>query len=169
MDLILTETIIMEGLCGGRGNSWYTVAIMDYIEMVELDDALKRHFLTVYKNQVKALKRYADSEEGLWHTVINDNSSYIELSASAGFLCGMMMGIRKGVISKEEYGETVQKGLSHLISYIDEAGIVKNVSYGTPIGENAEFYKNIICCPMTYGQAMMIMALQEAMRYTAER
>ncbi len=153
----------------GRGNSWYTVAIMDYMEMVDLDAGLKRHFLTVYKNQVKALKKYADSEEGLWHTVINDSSSYIELSASAGFLCGMMKGIRKGVISKDEYGATVQKALSHLLDYIDEKGVVKNVSYGTPIGENAEFYKNIICCPMTYGQAMMIMALQEAMRYTTER
>ena len=153
----------------GRGNSWYTVAIMDYMEMVDLDAGLKRHFLTVYENQVKALKKYADPEEGLWHTVINDSSSYIELSASAGFLCGMMKGIRKGVISKDEYGDTVQKALSHLLDYIDEKGVVKNVSYGTPIGENAEFYKNIICCPMTYGQAMMIMALQEAMRYTTER
>ena len=36
---------------------------------------------------------------------------------------------------------------------------------GTPIGENADFYKEIICCPMTYGQAMTIMALQEAMVY----
>ena len=153
----------------GRGNSWYTVAIMDYMEMVDLDAGLKRHFLTVYENQVKALKKYADPEEGFWHTVINDSSSYIELSASAGFLCGMMKGIRKGVISKDEYGDTVQKALSHLLDYIDEKGVVKNVSYGTPIGENAEFYKNIICCPMTYGQAMMIMALQEAMRYTTER
>ena len=43
-----------------------------------------------------------------------------------------------------------------------------NVSYGTPIGENADFYKEIICCPMTYGQAMTIMALQEAMVYTGK-
>ncbi len=153
----------------GRGNSWYTVAIMDYIEMVELDESLKRHFLTVYENQVKALKKYADPKEGLWHTIINDSSSYIEMSASAGFLCGMMKGIRKGVISEAEYGETVEKGLEHLFAYIDEEGVVQNVSYGTPIGENGDFYKNIICCPMTYGQAMMIMALQEAMRYTVER
>lgn len=153
----------------GRGNSWYTVAIMDYIEMVELDEALKRHFLTVYKNQVSALRRYADSETGLWHTVINDQTSYIELSASAGFLCGIMKGIRKGIIKGSEYEELVQKALDHIFAYIDEDGIVKNVSYGTPIGENVEFYKNIICCPMTYGQAMMIMALQEAMRYMTER
>ena len=80
----------------GRGNSWYTVAIMDYLEMVEIDEGLKRHFLTVYYDQVNALKKYADRDCGLWHTIINDNSSYIEISASAGFLCGILHGIRTG-------------------------------------------------------------------------
>ena len=152
----------------GRGNSWYTVAIMDYLEMVEIDEGLKRHFLTVYYDQVNALKKYADRDCGLWHTIINDNSSYIEISASAGFLCGILHGIRTGHLDINEYGDMVDKALAHLPEYIKEDGTVMNVSYGTPIGENADFYKEIICCPMTYGQAMTIMALQEAMVYTGK-
>ena len=150
----------------GRGNCWYTVAIMDYLEMVPVDEGLKRHFVTVYENQVNALMKYADSETGLWHTIINDPDSYIEISASSGFLCGIMHGIRKGYLDREKYGTAIDKALSHLPEYIGEDGEVKNVSYGTPIGENAEFYKDIICCPMTYGQALTIMALQEAMLYS---
>lgn len=153
----------------GRGNCWYTVAIMDYMEMVDLDESLKRHLLTVYCNQVKALKRYADQKCGLWHTIINDESSYIEISASAGFLCGIMHGIRNGILPQEEYGDMVENGLDHLLEFIDEDGTVLHVSYGTPIGEHGQFYKDIICCPMTYGQALTIMALQEAMLYTQER
>lgn len=58
-----------------------------------------------------------------------------------------------------------KKALDHLEDYIDEDGTVLQVSYGTPIGLDEEFYKNIPCYPMTYGQAMMILALQEAMLY----
>lgn len=150
----------------GRGNCWYTVAIMDYLEMVETDEALKRHFVTVFRNQTEALKKYADRDSGLWHTVINDPESYIEISASCGFLCGILHGIRNGYLDQAEYGAVVEKALGSLPAYIGEDGEVKNVSYGTPIGENADFYKKIICCPMTYGQALAIMALQEAMLYT---
>lgn len=149
----------------GRGNSWYTVAVMELIEMTELDESVKRYFLTVYKNQVKALKKYSCKETGLWHTVIDDDTSYIEISASAAFLCGMMHGVRIGILPREEYDALIQKALQHLIQYIEEDGTVKNVSYGTPIGENKEFYKEIPCCPMTYGQALMILALQEALQY----
>lgn len=149
----------------GRGNSWYTVAVMELIEMTEIDAGIRRYFLNVYENQVKALKKYSDTATGLWHTVIDDADSYIEISASAAFLCGIMHGVRNGVLDREEYDGLVRKALKSLFTYIDADGTVLNVSYGTPIGENKEFYKEIVCCPMTYGQALMIFALQEAMLY----
>ena len=40
-------------------------------------------------------------------------------------------------------------------------GTVEGVSYGTPIGWNPDFYNEIVCCPITYGQAMTILLLQE--------
>jgi unsaturated rhamnogalacturonyl hydrolase len=147
----------------GRGNSWYTIAIMELIQEVEIDEAIKRYFLTVYKNQVKALKSYSDKETGLWHTVIDDESSYIEVSASAAFLCGIMQGVRLGILSDIEYEPMIEKALSHIVEYISEDGTVEQVSYGTPIGNSKDFYKEIPCCPMTYGQALMILLLQEAL------
>ena len=75
---------------------------MELIQESEIDGALKRFLLNVYENQVKALKRYADKETGLWHTVINDESSYIELSASSAFLNGIMMGVRLGILNRTE-------------------------------------------------------------------
>ena len=151
------------GILWGRGNCWYTVVIMELIEEVSLDEGLKRYFLNVYENQVKALKQYADSQTGLWHTIINDASSYIEISASAAFLYGIMKGVRLGILRREEFWDFVQRSLENLVAYIEEDGTVGNVSYGTPIGMNGDFYKSIPCCPMTYGQALMILVLQEAL------
>lgn len=147
----------------GRGNCWYTIAIMEIIQDVEIEEAVKRYFLTVYKNQVKALKRYSDKDTGLWRTVINDDTSYIEISASAAFLCGIMQGVRTGILPITDYNDLIQKGMTHIVKYISDDGTVEQVSYGTPIGNSQEFYKEIPCCSMTYGQALMIILLQEAL------
>ena len=51
-----------------------------------------------------------------------------------------------------------------MLGLIAEDGTVKKVSYGTPIGMNEQFYMDIPCFTMTYGQAMTILMLQEAMQ-----
>lgn len=146
-----------------RGNSWYTVGLMELLAETEVDPAIKRYFLSVYKAQVKALKECANEESGLWHTILDDPDSYIEMSGSAAFLCGIMQGVRYGHLNHEEYGELIEKGMSHIMEYIGGDGTILNVSYGTPIGYDKEHYREIPCCPMTYGQALMILCLQEAM------
>lgn len=151
------------GILWGRGNCWYTIVAMELIQEIPMEEGLKRHFLTVYENQVEALKRYADPETGLWHTVIDDPDSYLELSASAAFLRGIMQGVRLGILKREAYEGLIEKAVKGLLDNIDDDGTVKNVSYGTPIGLDKEFYNKIPCCPMTYGQALMILALQEAL------
>ena len=151
------------GVHWGRGNCWYTVVALELMKEVDLEEGLKRFLLKVYENQVMALKQYADPETGLWHTVIDDESSYLELSGSAAFLFGMMQGVRLGILPETEYHDLIEKAMTGVISYIEADGTVGNVSYGTPIGMDKEFYKNIVCCPMTYGQALVILLLQEAL------
>ena len=147
----------------GRGNCWYTVAILEYLDEFDIDPALRRGFLSVYTRQVEALKEHADKKNGLWHTVIDDRDSYIETSGSAGFLCGILKGIRQGVLPKDEYQPIADKALENILGYISSDGTVNNVSYGTPIGYDKQFYLDIPITPMTYGQALMILCLSEAL------
>lgn len=151
------------GVRWGRGNCWYTIVALELVREIPMDEGMKRFLLNVYENQVKALKQNADAQTGLWHTIIDDESSYLELSASAAFLYGIMQGVRLGILPKNEYQEFIDRGMSGIFSYIEADGTVSGVSYGTPIGLNPEFYKEIICCPMTYGQALVLLLLQEAL------
>jgi len=41
---------------------------------------------------------------------------------------------------------------------------VDGVSYGTPVFNSIEEYKNIPTCPMPYGQSMALLLLAEAMK-----
>ena len=147
----------------GRGNCWYTVAILEYLNEIEIDPALRRYFLSIYTTQVQALKEHANKDNNLWHTVIDDAESYQEISGSAGFLCGILKGIKQGVLPKEEYQAFADKALANILDFISEDGTVENVSYGTPIGYDKQFYLDIPITPMTYGQALMILCLAEAM------
>lgn len=147
------------GALWGRGNSWITIGIPEFIEMVGLEGAAKTFLIETFKRQVDALAKY-QHESGMWHTLINDSSSYLESSATAGFTYGILKGVREGYLEKS-YLEVGLKGLKAVLDNIREDGEVKQVSYGTAMGHNLEFYKEIPLQRMAYGQSMAMLALVE--------
>jgi unsaturated rhamnogalacturonyl hydrolase len=145
-----------------RGNSWYACGLVDFLEMVEVERGLKEYLLDTFRAQVSALEKY-QSAEGLWHTIIDDETSYLETSATAAFGYGILKGVRKGYLDKK-YLSMGLKALEGVISQIEEDGTVQGVSYGTPVGNDSQFYRDIPVCPMTYGQALTILLLTEALK-----
>lgn len=148
-----------------RGNSWYTVAISDYIaDQQDIAPELKRYFMETFRRQTEALLQAWDAETGLWHTVIRRPDSYVEASGSAAVLCGIMKAVRLGFLPYEPYARCVREGVKALLALIDGNGAVRQVSYGTPIGMDEQFYMDIPCFIMTYGQALTILLLQECLQ-----
>ena len=153
-----------------RGNSWFTMAVPLYLRYLgdQLPVSIKDYLANIYVNQVNGLVKYR-GEDKLWHTIINDNSSYTETSGSSGIISGIYMGIEQGLLKAEEFESFCQESIDALISRIDEKGTVLGVSAGTAISNNKEDYKNIITAPMAYGQAMMICALTECLNYHKQK
>lgn len=147
-----------------RGNSWYTAASLDFIEIMgqRIDPAVKELLINTYKAQVDALCA-CQSENGLWHTVLTDPDSYTETSGSAAMTYGILKGIHTGVLPKAEYGPVAEKALRGILEQITPDGTVQNVSAGTPVGRDAAHYKSIKLAPMAYGQSLTLMALAEAL------
>ena len=51
-----------------------------------------------------------------------------------------------------------------MMGYIEDTGVVSQVSYGTPMGrESKDFYKNIELRQMPYGQALAMLLLIECL------
>ena len=147
----------------GRGNCWITVGICDYLEMTGIDGGLKKYLANTLKAQVDALVKY-QCESGAWNTIINDPTSYEEISATAGFGCGILMGIRIGLLDKDAYLPCALKALNVVMDNINEDGTVEQVSYGTGMGNTAQEYKDIPICYMAYGNALAIMILNEGLK-----
>lgn len=147
-----------------RGNCWITISIPEFIEITGLKEgAAKRFLVEALKRQVEALAHYQD-ETGLWHTIVNEEDSYVEASGSAGFAYGILRAVSLGLI-EESYLEIALKPCEALMALIDEEGKVNQVSIGTPMGETIAFYKGIGIAPMAYGQALVLFYLLEAMKY----
>ena len=150
-----------------RGNSWVTIAIPEFIELLDLtsSDSLRIHLTNVLEAQCKALQRL-QAPNGLWRTLLDvpeEEGSYLEASATAGFAYGILKAVRKRYISRE-YEEMAIRAVKAVLGKISPEGALLDVSFGTGVGHDLQHYKDIPLTIMPYGQAMAIMALGEFLR-----
>lgn len=145
-----------------RGNCWITIAIPEFLELLDSDemDATCEFLLDALNNQIQALEKYQDEKTGLWHTILDDEGSYLEASASAGFAYGILKAIRKRYVDKK-YEAMAIKAIEGVFENIDKSGELQQVSFGTPVFNSIQEYKDIPLTAMPYGQSMAILCLSE--------
>lgn len=151
----------------GRGNCWVTIAIPEFIEILQLpeSDAIRLFLTSSLVAQIDALVKYQDEETGLWHTIIDDPSSYLEASSTAGFAFGILKALRLRLMPKEsKYVSAAKRAVQGVINNISPAGELKLVSFGTPVFDDIEEYKKIPLTSMPYGQSLALLALTEYLR-----
>ena len=142
-------------------HGWVTAAIPLLLEIVPVGNPDRRILENALLRQIESLAKYQD-EGGMWHTLIDDPTSYLEASATSGFGFGILKAVEQGIVP-ESYRANAMRALQPVLDCIDEKGVVQQVSYGTPMGrESKDFYKQIPLHPMPYGQAMAILFLMEA-------
>ena len=147
----------------GRGNCWITVAILDLIELAEIPASVRSFLLGVLDAQIAALLKL-QAPSGAWHTLLDDPASYEEISATAGFGYGLMKAARLG-LGPEGCREAGLRALGAVMANIDAGGTVTNVSYGTRMGHDLQFYRDIPIQPTGYGQALAILCLAEGLHH----
>lgn len=150
----------LSGLYWARANAWaaYTMSQVGarlkqaylYPEFINIAGSLDE--------QLSALKLY-QTENGLWHTIIDDLDSYEELSASCGILGAMV--VKNNPLHKEY----IEKGLKGVLENISPSGKVLNVSGGTAVMNDLAGYREI---PKTWiqgwGQGLALAFLGELMK-----
>ncbi|CAK7261168.1 MULTISPECIES: glycoside hydrolase family 88 protein [unclassified Shinella] len=146
-----------------RGNAWITAGVLDLFDLAELDRPVRQFLEGVLVAQVDALLAL-QTPSGAWRTLLDDASSYEEISATAGIGYGLLKGYRLG-LGTPAWRAAGMKALEAVMRNIDESGTVLNVSYGTRMGHDLQFYKDIPIQPTGYGQALAILCLAEALEH----
>lgn len=128
----------MSGFFWGRANAWaaYTMSqvlphVKDwylYPRCMDIDCSLR--------DQLAALK-LVQTEGGLWRTILNDEESYEEVSASCGIAAAMINN------RNPLHAKYVQKTIEAVLQNISEDGRVLNVSGGTAVMKDREGYCNV--------------------------
>lgn len=149
----------------GRGNAWFTCALVEYLEMAPLPEGVRMTLVSALGRQAEALARFQDGE-GMWHTLVDEPDSYPESSATAGFAYGLLKASRLGLIDREKYTPAGIRGVSAILERIGKDGILTGVSAGTCLCADRDYYRSIRINAQPYGQALALHLLLEARNWT---
>ena len=111
----------------GRGNGWVVATIAELLRLSKDVDIDKEYFGKFFKKIMEsAYARRADN--GMLHTVIDNEESYLEESGTLLFGYGAIVGVELGILDKKflKWAEEIAGSLE-----LDECGGVKYVSDGT--------------------------------------
>lgn len=128
----------MSGFYWGRANSWGTYT-MSQVGKILPECYLYPKYMDVagsLNEQLSALK-LVQTENGLWRTILDDEGSYEEVSASAGIAAGMLT---RGNVLHTKY---INKSIKGILDNISPDGRVLNVSGGTAVMKDRDGYRNI--------------------------
>ncbi|WP_438446082.1 glycoside hydrolase family 88/105 protein [Gorillibacterium sp. sgz5001074] len=126
----------MSGIYWCRGNSWASITMARALGLIEVQNPSYMVIDCSLRDQLSALVRLQDEESGLWHTVLNDPTSYVETSGSAAIAAALLT---RGRI----YNKYVNKSIQGILSRIGEDGTVQSVSAGTAVMNDAQGYKEV--------------------------
>lgn len=147
-----------------RGNAWITAGLADLPGLCRLDPAVGRYLDGVLAAQIAGLLPL-QTEDGAWRTLLDDPASYRETSATAGIAYGLMVAARTGRAGPAA-AAAGRRAVAYVLRQIGPDGVVGGVSYGTRMGHDLQFYRDIPVQPTGYGQSLAILCLTEALGLT---
>jgi len=128
----------MSGFYWGRANCWAAYT-MSKVGLILPECYLYPQYLEIVgslNEQLSALK-LLQTENGLWRTILNDEESYEEVSASAGIAAAMTL---KGNPLHIRY---IEKSVDGVLAHVAPDGRVTDVSGGTAVMKDRDGYRNI--------------------------
>lgn len=145
-----------------RGNSWLTIAIPELFRIAPPRGPVARYLNEVLSTQVAAL-RDLQNDEGMFHTLLTDPESPVEASGTAGIAYGILAGVREGILDRS-FLDIVERAQAAILKRIGPDGFLQDVSDGTAMGPDLDFYRRIPNLPTPYGQALGTLFLMELRR-----
>lgn len=153
-----------------RGNSWFAIAATQVI--ISLGSRVKeprfKDKVDIVKaavaRQLNAVINLQDAN-GLWHTVIDRNDSYLESSAAAGFALALGRAVAHRIdgLPLDRARAAYEKTIAAICEKVDAKGDFTGVSQQTPPGDFA-FYNSIEVGTASFGTGLCMMALSEKIR-----
>lgn len=155
------------GVPWGRGNGWVFFTLSELL-LILPDSEEKKEILSLFCEFADGIRSLQD-EDGMWHQVLNQPSTYTETSCTAMFILGMVRGIRNGWLDAS-YNRTIEKAWSGILdTSIDEDGNVYGVCKGSGCSYDWEYYAQLgTVVNDDHGTGVILAALCESIMLESE-
>jgi unsaturated rhamnogalacturonyl hydrolase len=138
-----------------RGNGWMAMTLAAICETRPEGDALRQRAVPLLQQQIAALVPFQDGS-GLWHTVLDEPSTYLESSCTAALALAIAKGIRCGVLlSRLE--PVAARAWQAVQGHVSPSGDFAGVSGGTLPGDAAH-YNSIPVGVERFGTGIFLLA-----------
>lgn len=87
-----------------RSMGWYVMALVDTLEVLNLDNKDREKLIEIFNNCISALLKVQDKESHVWYQVLDEGDrkgNYLEASGSSMIVYALLKGVRKGFLPKE--------------------------------------------------------------------
>ena len=146
-----------------RANGWAAITMAEAMHLSDAFNPVFVEMMDALRDQMAALSRLQDAG-GMWHTIVDDDSSYCETSGSCAIATAMIKFCVYG--GHMLYKKNILRAADAIIAEIGDTGIVMNVSGGTAVMHDEDGYKKI---PHTriqgWGQGLALAFLAELMLF----
>lgn len=125
----------------GRGNGFALLGLTDALTYWPATWQGRAPVLEIYRRHVAALAKH-QSDDGSWRQVVDEPSSYRELTVTAMITAALARGMARGWIDRETYEPIMERGWRAVAARVNADGTVRDVCSGTGAGETKEYYLN---------------------------
>ena len=140
----------------GRGNGWVAMTCAELLACLPHGSMEWKEAGRILLDLMTALLPY-QTEEGLWRTIVDDETAYVETSASAMYLFAMLEGIRHGALPRS-FAVPAQRCAAALQACVDDDGRFTGTSEGTWPG-TIDYYKSLSRGEWWWGTGAYLLAL----------
>ena len=152
----------MAGVFWGRGNGWMAASTVDVLEAIGVSNPEHQPIVDSFQQQMNAVKSLQEPN-GMYHTILDDPATYLEMSATSALGYAALKGVRLGLLD-DSFNAIGQKAVEAILANVKPDGVLDQVSSGTSGFITYEEYNQTPVAPRLYGQALAILALTEQLR-----
>lgn len=121
-----------------RANGWIIWATSEVLLKMPTTHKQYNKIKEIFIQHLNAVISY-QSENGLWHQVLNRPDSYLETSGSAMFAIGISRAIRKKWLPLS-YSVSLLKAWDGIVKQVDKDGNVSGICCGTDMSNDVNYY-----------------------------
>jgi hypothetical protein len=154
----------------GRGNGFALLGVTEALTNLPAEWSDRSRVLDIYRKHVAALAKL-QSDDGSWRQVVDEPTSYRELTVTAMTTAAMARGIRLGWIDRATFDPIVTRGWAAVAARVNPDGTVKDVCSGTGAGPTKDYYltRPVVNGSDDRGGAMALLAAIEVERLNRSR